>query len=208
MIPNRMGALAPGRQAPRPRQDRGQFRQYMQTMRDGYRSSMQSAGLDEKQVQQRMQAMRQYQRSNRSQYANQYMQERMQPPQQQQPWQQQQKQLQPGLMETPAQPGFTPQQRMDVYNNPTLSAEQQRAQLPANPSMPQSPVAPPSAARPPAQPARQNPYEKFNQRGRPAPSRANLLPAQQNTWKQRVSGGMRGAPASAPAGPTFPGVGR
>ena len=40
--------------------------------------------------------------------------------------------------------------------------------------------------------------ERFNQRGRPVASRANLLGNQQNTWQQRMAGGMRGNPQAAP----------
>jgi len=219
-----------------PQQNRGQFRQHMQNMRSNYRGQMQAGGLDKNQIQQRMKAMRQHQRSNRSQYANQYMKQQVQqPPAPMQGYQQPQMQpgipnslsegsgqLTPGLMNPSAQP----QMNAAIYGNPTLSApEQQQAmqgpsnrwnppapgQMPGQGQMqqahdmyanPSTPAQPPSNKAGPTpqiqQPQRQNPYERFNQRGRPAPSRANLLPAQQNTWKQRMSGGMRGSPGAAP----------
>jgi hypothetical protein len=47
--------------------------------------------------------------------------------------------------------------------------------------------------------------QKFNQRGMPAPSRANLLPAQQPGFMQRMYGGMRGNPGSVPLPPMYAG---
>lgn len=54
--------------------------------------------------------------------------------------------------------------------------------------------------KPPAQQA-PDPSQQFNQRGYPAPSRANLLPGQQTGFMQRMYGGMRGAPGMGPGMP-------
>ena len=45
-----------------------------------------------------------------------------------------------------------------------------------------------------------NPYEKFNDRGKPIASRANLIGNQMPTYRQKLWGGMRGNPGQPRAG--------
>lgn len=56
--------------------------------------------------------------------------------------------------------------------------------------------------QPPVQQLQRRQLERFNQRGMPAPSRANLLPQQQaGSFMQRLYGGRRGAPGGMPMPP-------
>ena len=56
------------------------------------------------------------------------------------------------------------------------------------------------------------PWQQFNQRGYPTPSRANLLGNQQNSWQQRMAGSQSqyqppGGGAPKPTGPAQYGSG-
>ena len=178
----------------------GRFRDHMKNMRQGYRSSMKAAGLPRQQIKQKMNAMRKHQRGNRSEYANQYMRDQLS---QQQPPQQG---PQMGLM-NPMQPApnYNPITQMQgaINGNTALTGQQQQEALQQLPQMQAQPAnrwadpgygpAPAAPAMPQVQPGRMD--ERFNDRGRPTASRANLVPAQQRgSWAQRMNGGMRGAP--------------
>ena len=77
--------------------------------------------------------------------------------------------------------------------NFTNARRQQIAQRNAPPPVQAQPTLTPGPAPGAAQ-------QQFNQRGNPTPSRANLLPAQQPGFMQRMYGGMRGNPGMGQPG--------
>ena len=103
--------------------------------------------------------------------------------------QQRQPQLQPGQ---PRDYNMPPQ--MQPMQPPPQMRPMQPPPMQGRPAPQPNPFSPswqPPQQGQPGQPPR-NPYEQFNQRGRPAPSRANLLPNQMNTWQQRFNGRQGG----------------
>lgn len=169
----------PGSGQPTPMQPpkaKPKFGQHMRDMRKNYRGGMQAAGLNPAQIRQKMQAMRKHQRVNRSEYANQYMQRRTQPPQ--------------PMRDNRMAPAPLRQAPQPMRDNPMAPAPAPANRWAGNPlqAAPQAPT---------VQPGQMD--ERFNDRGRPTPSRANLMPQQmKGSWAQRMSGGMRGAPSNAP----------
>jgi len=200
---------------PQQPQGGGNFKGYMRDMRQGYRGSMQAAGLPKGQIQQKMKAMRKDQRANKSQIANQYMREQTQRQQQGQMqgdmryrgneqggnnrWQQQIGSNVPGR---PANPGDQEYYTRHIGNSgPIRQAPQQGGNRwqQAQGQMGNAILSNPNLSGAEQQQAMGQVQEQFNQRGYPTSSRANLLPQQQQgSWAQRMSGGMRGAPGSAP----------
>ena len=81
-----------------------------------------------------------------------------------------------------------PQAALLPYRPPVQQAWQQRLNA-MQPPTSRRPVAPPRWGQRPAPAVSPSPTaERFNQRGRPIPSQANLTGNQMNTWQQRMAG--------------------